>query len=113
MNERERFNYWWNNKKENISEKESAWEAWQAARWWIPVEEELPEEDQIVWAYDTVNSIGPYFAVLTYQDEEWVWSRVYDPYYYNGWKANDVELDDIVPTHYRPLPELPEDWRGE
>lgn len=78
----------------DIEPEDFAWEAWQAARRWIPVEEELPEN----WE-EVLISIGGALAVGYRLGEYW-------------WMVSSQGTHPLgMPAHWQPLPEPPEDWR--
>lgn len=75
---------------------------------WISVEEELPEEDEIVFCYD-----GKDINVGGYADmgDGWFWGRCYDTVYYSSedrkW-LGDIEVDnDYEITHWKRMPNPP------
>lgn len=71
--------------------------------------ERLPPEDVPVWIYDP-NLRQPIIGCRSDGCEGWLWCRCYDDFYYlNGeWKTDRAEADDLLPTHWLPLPEPPD-----
>lgn len=83
------------------------WTAWQAARRWIPTEEEQPPCGEMI---EVVLPVRSRFARETYQE---VWQVIFDENREprNVWSdyISEFEFDDV--SHWRRLnlPELPED----
>jgi len=80
---------------------------------WIPIEQELPEIDQIVWLYRTNTHTAWVGGRADYENDGiymlWCWGNTYGSFWHNGktW-TGDIEMDhDYQPTHWMPLPELP------
>lgn len=80
---------------------------------WIPIEQKLPEIDQIVWLYNA-NTYIPWIGGRAEDDSDdehifWYWGNTYGSFWHNGvYWSGDIEIDeDYQPTHWMPLPELP------
>ena len=79
---------------------------------WIPIEQKLPEIDQIVWLYKEYTHtawVGGRTEDDSNNDIVWFWGNTYGSFWHNGktW-AGDIEVDHFYqPTHWMPLPELP------
>ena len=63
----------------------------EAERRWIPVSERLPEDGEVVWLWDGNNLGMGYYLVLS-----------------GCFMDRDTPLRRIKPTHWMPLPQLPE-----
>lgn len=102
MIERERFDLWWAPGKKAIATatdgfykydvdlREVGWEAWQAARRWIPVSEKPPESETLVLFYSVDNQM------------------FYLGYYINK-HLEDLYGREFSATHWQPLPEPPKE----
>lgn len=88
------------------------WFGWQAARRWIPVDEDLPDESIPVWVY--IPDIGqPVVMSLEEVGEgELAWCNAQHLFWYDKdletWSCEPDFDDDYRPTHWQPLPEPPE-----
>jgi len=80
---------------------------------WIPIEQELPDIDQIVWLYNgNTHTAWVGGRAEDNSDDEylfWLWGNSYGSFWHNGERwTGDIELDDdYQPTHWLPLPEVP------
>lgn len=94
MTERERFTYWWN--KENGwmwgAPEEDMFQAWQAARRWIPFEEELPERGEKVLAVYRSNNTFSRPFIAEWNGNDWL-----EGYFYRA------------VSFWQPLPQPPEE----
>lgn len=97
MTKRERFRLWLMSSGFEYLDEDRAmmWAAWQAARRWIPVEEELPEVGGLVLAIDKG---GGYWLVYRNNFDMWISLE----------SEGDIEvyLDIIC---WQPLPQPPEE----
>jgi hypothetical protein len=108
MTEKDRFIQWWNRNFDWADKRKRvwAWKAWQAARDWIPIEKALPENGQRV------------LFVVYPQDEQYAGTIQAGRFMIEEY-GNDSYAIFSFPgrgsgaTHWQPLPEPPEDWRGE
>ena len=76
---------------EAIAELEAENARLKAERRWIPVSERLPEDGEVVWLWDGNNLGMGYYLVLS-----------------GCFMDRDTPLRRIKPTHWMPLPQLPE-----
>lgn len=91
MTDRERFEKWMIAEADESAEPEDMWQAWQAARRWISVEEYFPPTDtEILCLYDDCRIIV----------NSW-----HDTNGYIGWS----ELEDDTPLYWQRLPERPKE----
>ena len=75
---------------------------------WIECAAQLPELGQIVWLYEADRGI--WIGSRDDADSEfWLWGNAYAALWHNGkeWDADVEQDDDYQPTHWMPLPELP------
>jgi len=72
---------------------------------WIPVNEKIPEEGQIVFCRNEHDiCIGGWDWVV---DDQWLWGQCYHPYWDYKKKQwdGDIESDDEYEvTHWMPMP---------
>lgn len=75
---------------------------------WINVNDQLPQENQTVWA---CNSKTKYVNLmcLVYDEDGWLWAETNGVIFSeNGFIVSECELDDDYDiTHWHPLPKLP------
>jgi hypothetical protein len=76
---------------------------------WIEIDGEadsLPDENVPVLLFDGQNA---YFGQRELHDGGWYWCYCcLPPTWANGvWTSEDIEGDDIAPTHWMPLPDMP------
>lgn len=76
---------------------------------WLLASEELPELLQIVWLWD--DERGPWIGGRGVDGDGWVWCSSYNTIWHNGksWDGDLIHDDDYQPTHWMPLPDLPND----
>jgi hypothetical protein len=77
---------------------------------WIKVEDELPPLDKLVWlCEDERIFIGA--RVLPPDSDGWLWAEAYGTVIcrIDRWDCPDLEEDDLHPTHWMALPELPKE----
>lgn len=110
MNERERFEKLFETKPLDEEYEDNlflviAWAAWQAARRWIPVEEEkIPIHEFVncgLWVDDTENDYSYFDTYYISFDED------FEPRDKWGNYLSEWEYDDF--THWQPLPEPSEE----
>ena len=75
-----------------IAELEAENEKLKAERRWIPVEERLPKDNEYVLVYCSANG---FYNIDCLYDGSWL-------------EAADYYEEDVIVTHWMPLPELPE-----
>lgn len=76
---------------------------------WNRIDTMLPDIDQVVWLYD---GKMVWVGSRSYMDSEyWFWGNSYGSFWHNGenWDADCEVDDDYKPTHWKPLPILPEE----
>jgi hypothetical protein len=73
---------------------------------WIRTEDRLPEEGQMVWLHDGTNT---WIGSREHEGDGWLWGNSYGNIWHNGakWDGDCETDDDYKPTHWLPLPELP------
>ena len=79
---------------------------------WIKTEDKLPVFDDIVWCHNVAKGttwIGGRTTELEFG--EWCWGNTYGSIWHNGERwTGELEIDsDYTPTHWKPLPKLPEE----
>lgn len=81
---------------------------------WISVDTELPPLDLPVWLY--FPDIRQPIIGCRSDDDGWLWGRCYDDYWYDPdkgtWRTTTCDTDDYHPSHWRRLPEPPQNKRG-
>lgn len=102
MSEKQRFEKWL--KENEIPNHAGMWEAWQAARRWIPVEEEkIPLNEFVIcglWVDDTENDYSYFDTYYIYFDDEFEPRDKWENY------LSEWSYDDF--THFKYV-EPPED----
>ena len=75
---------------------------------WVRIEDRLPELGEIVWLWE--QGRGPWIGSRGDPDSEgWLWGNAYGSMWHNGakWDADVEQDDEYKPTHWQPLPLLP------
>jgi transcriptional regulator with XRE-family HTH domain len=76
---------------------------------WLAISDDcIPPMEVPVWLY-MPEVRQPIIGCRTEYDGAWFWSRCYDDFWLeNGqWKTTTAEMEDMKPTHWMPLPQLP------
>jgi len=89
--------------------EEIVWKSWQAARRWISVEEELPEDKVDVLITDCFDiAIGYYLAGWK------TWGTLACGYIAESYDGLcSIYLDNMIIKYWQPLPELPKETTDE
>jgi hypothetical protein len=75
---------------------------------WVRIADRLPELGEIVWLWE--EGRGPWIGSRDDPDNEgWLWGNAYGAMWHNGvkWDADVEQDDEYKPTHWQPLPLLP------
>ena len=79
---------------------------------WIPVTENMPEQDVPVWTWDGNSILCMCWSLVDMEDGVGLaWVRVYDPYWWDSkWHVSDSDWDDeYLPVVWQPLPSPPQE----
>lgn len=75
---------------------------------WISIKDKLPPTNQMVWLYNQPEKLIWLGAYAHIPNEGCLWATSNGPLYAKEiWILSQLEIDDINPTHWQPLPELP------